>query len=111
MNEQLEKIKFEALKQCEPVFETMKEISLFNTEKVLNAFRKHRLSAYHFASTNGYGYNDPGREKLEEIWADVFHAEAALVRPHFVSGTRTCNGFTCIIETRRYFGVGNGKTL
>ena len=87
MNEQLEKIKFEALKQCEPVFETMKEISLFNTEKVLNAFRKHRLSAYHFASTNGYGYNDPGREKLEEIWADVFHAEAALVRPHFVSGT------------------------
>lgn len=87
MEEKLENIKIKALKQCEPVFKKMKEISLYNTEKVLSAFRKHRLSSYHFASTNGYGYNDPGREKLEEIWAEVFHAEAALVRPHFVSGT------------------------
>ena len=45
------------------------------------------MSSYHFSPSNGYGYGDPGREKLEEIWCDIFHAEAALVRPQFVSGT------------------------
>lgn len=87
MSENLEEIKIKALEKCEPVFKEMKKISLYNTEKVLRAFRKHRLSSYHFGATNGYGYNDPGREKLEEIWADVFCAESALVRPQFVSGT------------------------
>ncbi len=87
MNSQLLKIKKESETLLAPVFSEMKDISLFNTEKILAAFRKHELSAFHFAPSNGYGYNDPGREKLEEIWADVFKAEAALVRPHFVSGT------------------------
>lgn len=87
MNKKLEQVQKEALALCAPVFHEMEEISLFNTEKVLTAFRKHHLSAYHFAPSNGYGYGDPGREKLEEIWCDIFHAESALVRPHFVSGT------------------------
>ena len=87
MTETLEKIYGEAMESLKPVFREMEEISLYNTEKVLKAFRKHQLSAFHFAPSNGYGYGDPGREKLEEIWSDVFGAEAALVRPQFVSGT------------------------
>ncbi len=87
MNKQLEQVQKEALALCAPVFHEMEEISLFNTQKVLEAFRKHHLGAYHFAASNGYGYGDPGREKLEEIWCDIFHCEAALVRPQFVSGT------------------------
>ena len=87
MNKKLEQVQKEALALCAPVFHEMEEISLFNTQKVLEAFRKHHLSAYHFAPSNGYGYGDPGREKLEEIWCDIFKSEAALVRPQFVSGT------------------------
>lgn len=87
MTEKMEQMYQEAMKKLEPVFRETEAISLYNTEKVLSAFRKHALSAFHFAPSNGYGYGDPGREKLEEIWADVFHAEAALVRPQFVSGT------------------------
>lgn len=77
MNKKLEQVQKEALALCAPVFHEMEEISLYNTEKVLSAFRKHHLSAYHFAPSNGYGYGDPGREKLEEIWCDIFHAESA----------------------------------
>ena len=65
MNKKLEQVQKEALALCAPVFHEMEEISLYNTEKVLSAFRKHHLSAYHFAPSNGYGYGDPGREKLE----------------------------------------------
>jgi cystathionine beta-lyase family protein involved in aluminum resistance len=57
--------------------------------KVIAAFQKHRVSDYHFNSSTGYGYNDRGREVLDLVYADVFGAEAALVRPHFVSGTHT----------------------
>ena len=87
MNTQLQKVRQEALMLCAPVFHKMEEISLFNMQKVLEAFRKNHLSAYHFAPSNGYGYGDPGREKLEDVWCDIFHAEASLVRPQFVSGT------------------------
>lgn len=87
MNTELEKVYHATLEQLQPVFKEMEAISLYNTEKVLTAFRECQLSAFHFAPSNGYGYGDPGREKLEEIWAHVFKAEAALVRPQFVSGT------------------------
>lgn len=87
MTPELEKVYTETMEALRPVFSEMEAISLYNTEKVLAAFRRHALSSFHFAPSNGYGYGDPGREKLEEIWADVFHAEAALVRPQFVSGT------------------------
>ncbi|MCG7406730.1 methionine gamma-lyase family protein [Paenibacillus sp. ACRRX] len=60
-----------------------------NQWKVIDAFQTHRVSDYHFASSTGYGYNDRGREVLDEVYATVFGAEAALVRPHFVSGTHT----------------------
>ncbi|OEG00170.1 hypothetical protein BHF71_06085 [Vulcanibacillus modesticaldus] len=59
----------------------------YNQGKVLNAFYKHQVSDFHLNSSTGYGYDDLGRETLDKIYADVFEAEAALVRPHIVSGT------------------------
>jgi len=60
-----------------------------NQWKVVSAFQKYRVSDFHFNSSTGYGYNDRGREVLDLVYADVFGAEAALVRPHFASGTHT----------------------
>ncbi|MBO9597036.1 MAG: methionine gamma-lyase family protein [Cohnella sp.] len=60
-----------------------------NQRKVIEAFRKHKVSDFHFAGSTGYGYNDRGREVLDLVYADVFGAEAAIVRPHLVSGTHT----------------------
>jgi cystathionine beta-lyase family protein involved in aluminum resistance len=61
----------------------------YNQWKVIDAFQKHQVSDFHFAGSTGYGYNDRGREVLDLVYADVFGAEAGLVRPHFVSGTHT----------------------
>ena len=58
-----------------------------NTERVLTAFREHHISDSQFGGTTGYGYDDPGREALENVYAQVFGAEAALVRLLFVNGT------------------------
>ena len=58
-----------------------------NTIRVLNTMRKQRLCSQHFPHGSGYGYNDLGRDKLEEVYADVFGAEAALMRQQIVSGT------------------------
>ena len=55
--------------------------------KVLNAMQECKVSDIHFAATTGYGYNDLGRDTLEEVYAKVFHTEDALVRPQLVSGT------------------------
>jgi len=57
------------------------------TKQVLDAFRKHEVSYRHFSPTTGYGYDDIGRDTLEKIYADLFHTEAALIRPHVSSGT------------------------
>jgi cystathionine beta-lyase family protein involved in aluminum resistance len=55
--------------------------------RVLDAFRRHGVSDFHLHSSTGYGYDDVGRETLERIFADLFGAEAALVRPNIISGT------------------------
>lgn len=70
-------------------FFDIERISDRNQWKVIEAFQKHKVSDYHFAGSTGYGYNDRGREVLDLVYADVFGAEAALVRPHFASGTHT----------------------
>jgi len=58
-----------------------------NLERVLSAFRQHRVGSHHFASVSGYGHDDAGRDTLDAVFADVVQAEAAIVRPQFVSGT------------------------
>ena len=68
-------------------FEAIDEIAEYNQMKVLNAMQECKVSDIHFAATTGYGYNDLGRDTLEEVYAKVFHTEDALVRPQLVSGT------------------------
>jgi len=58
-----------------------------NQLKVLRSFQKHEVNEFHFSPSTGYGYDDSGRSTLESIYADVFGGEAALVRPHIISGT------------------------
>ena len=65
-----------------------------NVQKVLSAFQKHRVADAYFAGTTGYGYDDIGRDKLDEIYADIFGTEDALVRIGFVNGT---HAITCAL--------------
>ena len=68
-------------------FDAIDEVAEYNQMKVLNAMQECKVSDIHFAATTGYGYNDLGRDTLEEVYAKVFHTEDALVRPQIVSGT------------------------
>ena len=68
-------------------FKKVDEIAEINQLKVLKAMQKNKVSDIHFAASSGYGYNDLGRETLEAVYADVFHTEAALVRPAILCGT------------------------
>ncbi len=73
--------------KAEPTFKEIESRALMNQKKVLDAFRNARISYHHFNPTTGYGYSDAGREKLCEVFAEVFGAEKALVSPNIVSGT------------------------
>ncbi len=73
--------------KCRTVFSELERVSLINTQKVLEAFQKEKVSESCFPGTTGYGYDDLGRETLDRVYADVFKAEAALVRLQFVNGT------------------------
>ena len=68
-------------------FAAIDAVSQHASAKVLRAFQLNQVSAACFAGANGYGYDDVGRDKLDRVWADVFHTEDALVRHQFVSGT------------------------
>ncbi|MDQ8733764.1 methionine gamma-lyase family protein [Paenibacillus sp. LHD-38] len=70
-------------------FRSVDKIAERNQWKVIEAFQRHKVSDFHFTGSTGYGYNDRGREILDLVYADVMGAEAAIVRPHFVSGTHT----------------------
>lgn len=87
MSEELIDLAKEVEKEIEVSFQKIDEICLSNSAKVLEAFQKNRVTATDFAETNGYGFYDPGRDKIESIYADVFKAEDALVRPQIMSGT------------------------
>ena len=68
-------------------FEEIDRVAEYNQMKVLLALRKHRTSTACFESSTGYGYDDIGRETLEAVYAEIFGAEAALVRPQLTCGT------------------------
>ena len=84
---EVKKIIESAEAKSKDLFNQIDEISLFNQRKVLNAFKKQRVSARHFNPSLGYGYDDTSRDTLNKLFADVFKAEDALVSPLFVSGT------------------------
>lgn len=73
--------------QVRPYQANVEEMAFYNQQKVLAAFRKHQVSDYHLHPSNGYGYDDEGRDNLERVYAEVFGAEAAIVRPQIISGT------------------------
>ena len=86
----------EALKD---VFDKVDNIEEYNSKKVLDAFIKNSVSESDFNSTTGYGYNDIGRDKIERVYADIFKAEAALVRTQLISGTHAIS--TCLFALLR----------
>ncbi len=77
----------EAERAAAEQFAEIDRIAQHGTAKVLSAFQAEHVSAACFAGANGYGYDDVGRDKLDRVWARVFHTEDALVRHQFVSGT------------------------
>lgn len=100
MNEQIQMmykelgISEKVLSFCGGIEDKLKErflevdrVAEYNQGKVIAAMQKNKLSDIHFASTTGYGYNDLGRDTLEAVYADIFHAESALVRPQLTCGT------------------------
>ena len=87
IDEEILKISNEVEKEIEPIFEELEKNCMKSSIKVLKAFQKNRVSTTDFNEVTGYGYYDGGRDKLEKIYADIFGAEDALVRPQIMSGT------------------------
>ena len=79
------------IKQCEielkDQFSRLDDIALYNQKKVLDTYKNQSIQARHMFGTTGYGYDDIGRDTLCRLYADIFHAESAIVSPNIVSGT------------------------
>lgn len=96
MQQQLENDEIRTLienseKACQEIFKKIDDICFFNSEKVLSSFRKNNVTESAFNETTGYGYNDLGREVIENVYKDIFKAEDALVRNQFISGSHALN--------------------
>ena len=98
ISEEIRALGQQAEREIMPYFARIEEICDRNTEKVLAAFAKNRVSDNLFAGTTGYGYDDHGRDTLDRIYADIFGTEAALVRIGFVNGTHalSCAMFSAV---------------
>ncbi len=89
MNRTSKEIIKQAEKELASQFEIIDEIRDYNQEKVLQAFIDNKVAPEHFYTVSGYGHDDLGREVLDRVFAQVFKAEKAIARVHFVSGTHT----------------------
>lgn len=87
LDKRLEEAAEIAEEQCDEAFERINDTARYNGEKVLKAFIDNRVSEMHLKGTTGYGYGDDGRDKLDQVFAQVLGAEDALVRHTFVNGT------------------------
>ena len=87
--EEINEILESAEQKISAQFKIIDKIKEHNQEKVLRAFQKNKIGAEHFFTVSGYGHDDMGREAIDKVFADAFHAEKAIVRNHFVSGTHT----------------------
>ena len=94
INDKIRQLAAQTEKSVGAQFARIDAIAAANTEKVLAAFQTHKVAENYFAGTSGYGYDDLGRDKLDEIYADIFGTEAALVRIQFVNGT---HAITCAL--------------
>lgn len=104
VSEQISKLTSEAEKEIKEQFEKIDETACYNQFKVQKAFYDNRVSETHLLPTSGYGYDDLGRDTLDKVYAQVFEAEDALVRHHFVNGSHT-------IATALYAVLRPGDTL
>lgn len=86
-------------KDLTDVFDKVDDTEEYNSKKVLDAFIKNSVSESDLSTTTGYGYNDIGRDKIERVYADIFKAEAALVRTQLISGTHAIS--TCLFALLR----------
>lgn len=77
----------QAIQRAQSSWAHIEAVRLANQRRVLDAFREHRITEYHLTGTTGYGYNDPAREALNNVFAFSLQAEAALVQPQLISGT------------------------
>ncbi len=77
------------LENCKEMFSRIDSVTEYNQQKVLSAFIENGVAESHFAGSTGYGYNDRGREVLEQVFADCVGAESAIFRHNFASGTHT----------------------
>lgn len=89
-----------AQSELQEQFEAIDGIRDFNQKKVLDAFIDNKVAAEHFMTVSGYGHDDLGRETLDKVFAQVFKAEKAIVRNHFVSGTHALA--CCLMGSLRY---------
>ena len=89
MKEETEKRFKEAEQLLRPEFEYIEGIRDYNQEKVLKAFIDNKVAPEHFYTVSGYGHDDLGKEILDNVFAQVFKTEKAIVRNHFVSGTHS----------------------
>ena len=87
LEETVKELGSRAQAQLTEQFARIDAIAQENTARVLAAFQEHRVAESYFSGTTGYGYDDLGRDKLDEIYAQLFGTEAALVRLQFVNGT------------------------
>lgn len=90
--------------ELEKYFKNLEKIEFNNQRKVLNAFIDSGVGEHHLKGTTGYGHNDIGREKLEEVYSKIFNTEDSIVRPHFASGTHA-------IATALFGCLSNGDEL
>lgn len=88
-SDEMKEISEKALSKCNEKFSEIDRITEFNQQRVLKAFIDNGVSESHFAGSTGYGYGDRGREVLDEVTAQIFGAEDALIRHSFASGTHT----------------------
>lgn len=84
-------------KDLKDIFDNIDDICFFNSNKVLSAFHNNKVSDSHFIGTTGYGYNDYGRDTIENIYSEIFKSEDSLVRNQFISGTHAI--------TTTFFGI------
>ena len=104
ISDNIKKLSESAIVDIREQFDEIDRVAEKNTEKLLSAFRKHRVSDVCFNGTTGYGYNDKGRDTLDEIYADIMGCSSAIVRTGFVNGT---HAITCAL-----FAVARpGQTL
>ena len=87
ISEEIENLSIEVEKEIEPQFKEIDKICELNSLKVLQAMQNNHLSGMHLNTSTGYGIDEPGRDKIEEIYSEIFKAEDSLVRSQLISGS------------------------